>query len=89
MEVESGNDPNIYNELGCPGAPDEWTCCEMIGKDKCGAALEKRYASFITKSDIDFMKSYGINTLRIPTSAYGPQILVMTCFKPDRSTFSP
>jgi glucan 1,3-beta-glucosidase len=68
MEVESGNDPNIYNTLGCPGAADEWTCCETIGKAKCGAALEARYASFITPADIDYMKAYGINTIRIPTS---------------------
>jgi aryl-phospho-beta-D-glucosidase BglC (GH1 family) len=70
MEVESGNDPNIYNTLGCPGVADEWTCCEAIGKERCGAALEARYASFVTPADIDFMKTYGINTIRIPTSKY-------------------
>ena len=70
MEVESGNDPNVYSTLGCPGAVDEWTCCETIGKAKCGAALEARYSSFITTADIDYMKIYGINTLRIPTSEY-------------------
>ena len=69
-EVESGNDPNVYSTLGCPGAVDEWTCCETIGKAKCGAALEARYSSFITTADIDYMKIYGINTLRIPTSEY-------------------
>lgn len=66
--MESGNDPNVYNTLGCPGAQDEWTCCQSIGKAACGAALEQRYGSFVTTADIDFLKSYGINTLRVPTT---------------------
>lgn len=49
------------------GAPDEWGLCANQGS-QCGPILERRYASFITPSDIDTLHSAGINTLRIPTT---------------------
>ncbi|KAJ5753767.1 glycoside hydrolase superfamily [Penicillium nucicola] len=49
------------------GAPDEWGLCVHLGS-QCGPVLERRYATWITTSDIDTLAAAGINTLRIPTS---------------------
>ncbi|KAE8148115.1 glycoside hydrolase superfamily [Aspergillus avenaceus] len=49
------------------GAEDEWGFCVNQGS-QCGPILEKRYATYITPTDIDKLASAGINTLRIPTT---------------------
>lgn len=49
------------------GAADEWGLCENLGS-QCGPVLEKRYATWITASDIDDAASVGMTLLRIPTT---------------------
>lgn len=49
------------------GASDEWGLCKNLGS-RCGPVLEKRYASWITTSDIDKIASSGLTLLRIPTT---------------------
>lgn len=49
------------------GASDEWGLCAHLGS-QCGPVLEKRYASWITCSDIDKLATAYINHLRIPTT---------------------
>ncbi|THW43281.1 endo-beta-1,3-glucanase [Aureobasidium pullulans] len=49
------------------GAPDEWGLCVNLGS-QCGPVLEKRYASWITTSDIDKLAAANITLLRIPTT---------------------
>lgn len=49
------------------GAADEWGLCENLGS-QCGPVLEKRYATWITASDIDDAASAGVTLLRIPTT---------------------
>jgi aryl-phospho-beta-D-glucosidase BglC (GH1 family) len=49
------------------GAPDEWGLCAHLGS-QCGSTLERRYATWITTSDIDTLASAGVNVLRIPTT---------------------
>jgi len=66
LEQEKDYDIEFWN-TGAPDALDEWTWCKVLG-DKCGPLLEKRYASWVTTSDIDKLAATGINTLRIPTT---------------------
>ncbi|KAL3252978.1 hypothetical protein ABHI18_008093 [Aspergillus niger] len=54
-----------YNANG--GADDEWGLCLNQGS-QCGPILERRYATYITTSDIDTLANAGVNTLRIPTT---------------------
>ena len=49
------------------GAVDEWGLCANLGK-QCGPVLERRYATYITPSDIDKYAAAGITILRIPTT---------------------
>ncbi|KAF9892240.1 hypothetical protein FE257_002017 [Aspergillus nanangensis] len=49
------------------GAPDEWGLCVNQGP-QCGPILERRYATYITPTDIDTLADAGINTIRIPTT---------------------
>ncbi|OGM44138.1 beta-1 [Aspergillus bombycis] len=49
------------------GADDEWGLCEHLGS-RCGPVLEHRYATYITKSDIDKLANVGVEVLRIPTT---------------------
>ncbi|KAL4965237.1 glycoside hydrolase superfamily [Aspergillus stella-maris] len=51
----------------CTHVTDEWGPCANQGS-QCGPILERRYATYITTSDIDKLASAGINTLRIPTT---------------------
>jgi aryl-phospho-beta-D-glucosidase BglC (GH1 family) len=48
-------------------ATDEWGLCSHLNT-QCGPVLEKRYATFITPSDIDLLASSGVTILRIPTT---------------------
>ncbi|OQE18689.1 hypothetical protein PENSTE_c017G04199 [Penicillium steckii] len=49
------------------GAEDEWGLCAHQGT-KCGPILERRYATWITTTDIDILGAAGVNVLRIPTT---------------------
>ncbi|KAF2853430.1 glycoside hydrolase family 5 protein [Plenodomus tracheiphilus IPT5] len=66
LALEAFIDPSWWSQ-NCGNAPDEWTCCAMLGS-KCGPTLERRYANYVKPTDIDKLASAGINTLRIPTT---------------------
>lgn len=63
---ESTIDTAFWNQYS-GGAPDEWGLCVNLGS-QCGPVLEKRYASWITTSDIDKLAAANITLLRIPTT---------------------
>jgi len=66
LSLEKGIQPTFFNNNGASAAVDEDSFCRVPGSFKCGTLLENRYATWITKSDIDNFASYGVNTLRIP-----------------------
>ncbi|KAK5714927.1 hypothetical protein LTR15_010343 [Elasticomyces elasticus] len=53
--------------VNCGTAPDEWTCCARLGA-QCGPVLTRRYATWITTSDIDTLAANNVTILRIPTT---------------------
>lgn len=57
---------NTWISMGCSGAKSEWDCVVALGQDKANTAFQKHWDTFVTASDFDKMKSYGINTVRIP-----------------------
>ncbi|KAK4703865.1 hypothetical protein P7C70_g2346, partial [Phenoliferia sp. Uapishka_3] len=61
MEIEVTYAPGVIGD----GYDDEWTWCEAVGHAVCGPILEKHYASYVTKADIDKIAQYGVNTVRI------------------------
>ncbi|KAL4914247.1 glycoside hydrolase superfamily [Aspergillus aurantiobrunneus] len=64
---EASLDTTFWN-THAPNAPDEWTLCQTLGATQCSSVLEHRYATFITKPDIDSLAAAGISLLRIPTT---------------------
>ncbi|KAJ5802518.1 uncharacterized protein N7503_004968 [Penicillium pulvis] len=66
LEQESTIDTTWWAQYS-GGAADEWNLCAHLGT-QCGPVLERRYATWITTSDIDTFAAAGINVLRIPTT---------------------
>ena len=66
LEQESTIDTAFWAEYG-GNATDEWGLCVHLGS-QCGPVLERRYATFITPSDIDILAAAGVTILRIPTT---------------------
>lgn len=66
LVLEKGIDPAFFNNSGAASAIDEDSFCKLLGPIKCALALEERYATYFTNSDIDEFASYGVNTLRVP-----------------------
>lgn len=66
LVLEKGIDPSFFNDNGAASAADEDEFCQVLGDIKCGLLLEKRYWSYITKKDIDYYASYGVNLIRVP-----------------------
>ena len=76
LEQESTIDTAFWAEYG-GNATDEWGLCVHLGS-QCGPVLERRYATFITPSDIDILAAAGVTILRIPTT-YAAWVKVPGC----------
>lgn len=59
-------DPTFWAQYG-GNTTDEWGLCARLGS-LCGPVLERRYATYITPSDIDTLAAAGVTILRIPTT---------------------
>jgi aryl-phospho-beta-D-glucosidase BglC (GH1 family) len=59
-------DPGFWAQYA-GNATDEWGLCVHLGS-QCGPVLERRYATYITPSDIDTLAVAGVTILRIPTT---------------------
>ncbi|KAG7142925.1 glucan endo-1 like protein [Verticillium longisporum] len=70
---------SAWTGLGCEDSPDrssEFDCVSKLGQEQADAAFQGHWASFITESDLDEMKRYGINTIRIPLGYWLDRSLV-------------
>ncbi|KAK5723115.1 hypothetical protein LTR17_013985 [Elasticomyces elasticus] len=57
----------VWWATNCGTVLDEWTCCANLGA-QCGPVFNKRYATWIGKSDIDILAANNVTILRIPTT---------------------
>jgi glucan endo-1,6-beta-glucosidase len=55
-----------WSSMGCGGTKSEFDCVSQLGQDAANAAFKKHWDTWITEDDMDTMKSYGINTIRVP-----------------------
>ncbi|EEY20762.1 endo-beta-1,6-glucanase [Verticillium alfalfae VaMs.102] len=70
---------SAWTGLGCEDSPDrgsEFDCVSKLGQEQADAAFQGHWGSFITESDLDEMKRYGINTIRIPLGYWLDRSLV-------------
>ncbi|KAH6644133.1 putative glucan endo-1,6-beta-glucosidase B [Boeremia exigua] len=64
--IEPWMSSNTWKSMGCGDTKSEWDCVASLGQEKADAAFQKHWNTFITASDFEKMKAYGLNTVRIP-----------------------
>ena len=66
-----------WNSMGCSSAqPSEFDCVSFLGQAEANSAFQKHWASWVTESDLDSMKSYGLNSIRVPVGYWLKEDLV-------------
>jgi len=55
-----------WEQMGCGGTKSEFDCMIKLGQDAGNKAFQKHWDTWITQEDLDKMKEYGINTIRVP-----------------------
>lgn len=56
----------IWSNMGCAGAQSEFDCVMRLGQTKANQVFQNHWNTFITRNEIQQMKNYGLNTIRIP-----------------------
>lgn len=54
------------NVIGCGSYSSEFDCVSGIGQDAANTKFANHWGDWITQGDIQQMKSYSLNTIRIP-----------------------
>lgn len=65
-----------WRSMGCSGQCSEFDCVKSLGQAKANTAFQKHLGSWITESDLDLMKSYGLNSIRVPIGYWMKEELV-------------
>jgi len=65
-----------WASMGCGSAKSEFDCVLALGQAKANSAFQKHWSTWITAADLDTMKSYGLNTIRIPVGYWIHEELV-------------
>ena len=55
-----------WNRMGCGSTGSEFDCVKLLGQQRANEVFAQHWNTFITQSDIQRMRSYGLNTIRIP-----------------------
>ena len=55
-----------WNSMGCRNRNDEFECTQALGQAAADAMFQRHWGSWITQEDINLIKSYGLNMVRIP-----------------------
>jgi len=66
LVLESWITPTLYNNNGVAGGIGEWGFCAKLGKSKAQQVLDSHWDTWVTQSDLQTLKSNGINYLRVP-----------------------
>lgn len=74
--VEPWMVPNEWSEIGCSGLSSEFDCVSKLGQTTADSAFQAHWARFITENDIIEMKSFSLNTIRIPIGYWIMESLV-------------
>ncbi len=65
-----------WKSMGCGDAPSEWDCVQRLGQNASDTAFKHHWDTWITLNDIKDLKSWGINTIRIPVGYWIKEDLV-------------
>lgn len=67
-----------WNSMGCRNRNDEFECTQALGQAAADATFQRHWGSWITQEDINLIKSYGLNTVRIPLGFWIHEELVQS-----------
>jgi aryl-phospho-beta-D-glucosidase BglC (GH1 family) len=62
--------------MGCSGLKSEFDCVSKLGQDVANTRFKEHWARWITETDIQTMKDYGLNTIRVPVGYWIDESLV-------------
>lgn len=65
-----------WNSMGCGNAASEFDCVSALGQSAANSAFQHHWDTWTTQQDIAQMKSYGLNTIRIPVGYWIREDLV-------------
>ncbi|KAE9963356.1 hypothetical protein BLS_009374 [Venturia inaequalis] len=74
--VEPWMASNEWSIMGCSGMASEFDCVAKLGQAAADSAFQAHWARFITEKDIIEMKSFSLNTIRIPVGYWMMESLV-------------
>jgi hypothetical protein len=80
LVLESWMYPDWWKTTGVPVWLGEWQFCETLGKDRARELLETHWDTWVTRKELEDLKSAGITHLRVPI---GYWILGEPYLKPD------
>ncbi|VUC28469.1 unnamed protein product [Clonostachys rosea] len=69
-------DSSEWSRIGCSGQKSEFDCVMNIGQEAADKGFQSHWDEWITTTDLDEMKSYGLNTVRIPLGYWLKEDLV-------------
>ena len=67
-----------WTSMGCGDTKSEFDCVSKLGQAQANTVFAKHWSTWTTKDDIAKMKSYGLNTIRIPVGYWMREDLVYT-----------
>lgn len=65
-----------WSKMGCAGEKSEFDCVRKLGRHGADHAFHEHWNSYINGDDLDLMKEYGLNTIRIPLGYWLKEDLV-------------
>ncbi|KAJ5219528.1 glucan endo-1-6-beta-glucosidase B, partial [Penicillium chermesinum] len=65
-----------HKNIGCGQYKAEWECVQGIGQEAANTAFKKHWQTWITQDDISKMRSYSLNTIRIPIGFWMDEDLI-------------
>lgn len=68
--------PDAWGKIGCSDVYSEFACVQKLGQDAANAAFKEHWDTWLPQSDLQLMKDYGLNTVRIPVGYWIVEDLV-------------
>lgn len=72
-----------WSATGCAGQQSEFDCVSAVGQAAANTNFQAHWARWITQDDINLMKSYSLNTIRVPVGYWMKEVIssfrIITC----------
>lgn len=65
-----------WSAMGCGSSKSEFDCVKLLGQSAADSAFQEHWNTWITTDDLDKIKEYGLNTIRVPVGYWMVESLV-------------